>query len=293
MRVGVIDVGSNTIRLLVADVNARDLDVVAESRVWARLGADVAKTGEISAARLDTADIAVSEFVAEAQRLGCERLEVLVASPGRQATNAGELVRTLERGSGVPVCVLGREDEARLGFHGAVAGLGTADGLVAVCDVGGGSTQLAVGLPAAGPSWLRSVDVGSLRLTTEALVGDPPSKKSIARARNVIGERFEGLVVPVPAQALAIGGSARAVRRLVPRAFGADELLEAASELRTSPSAEIASTLGVPRARAHTLLAGVLILAEVQKRFTVPFRVVGSGLREGAVVELAARRQAA
>ena len=193
MRVGVIDVGSNTIRLLAADVGHHGLEVVHEHRVWARLGVDVASTGEISPERLDAATGAVAQLAKAARRAGCSRVETLVASPGRQASNAGALVRALEGVSGAPVRVLGREEEALLGYQGAVAAVGPLDGAVAVCDVGGGSTQLAIGLADRAPSWLRSFDIGSLRLTAEALDGDPPGKKAVKVARGVVRRELEGL----------------------------------------------------------------------------------------------------
>jgi exopolyphosphatase/guanosine-5'-triphosphate,3'-diphosphate pyrophosphatase len=191
------------------------------------------------------------------------------------------------------VRVLGREEEALLGYQGAVAGAGPFDGAVAVCDVGGGSTQLAIGLPDCAPSWLRSFDIGSLRLTAETLERDPPGKSEIRAARGIVQRELEGLVVPLPGTALAVGGSARALRRVVGRTLGDEELGKAVAILRKSPSRTISKTFGVPAARARTLLAGAVILTEVQCRLMVPLRVVAKGLREGAVLELAARRAAA
>jgi exopolyphosphatase/guanosine-5'-triphosphate,3'-diphosphate pyrophosphatase len=293
MRVGVIDVGSNTIRVLVADVDGSRIAAVHESRAWARLGMDAAQTGEISVERLEAARAAVAEFAAQARRAGSERLEVLIASPGRQAANTGALVRALEQSTGAPVRVLGREEEATLGYHGAVAATTPEEGAVAVCDVGGGSMQLAIGSPSAGPAWLRSFDVGSLRLTAEVLTGDPPSKKAVVAARSLVRGHLEGLVVPLPGYGLAIGGSARGLRRLVGNTLGPDELSEAISILRKRNAKSVSSAFGVPPARAPTLLGGAVILAEVQARLIVPFQVVSGGLREGAVVELASRRAAA
>lgn len=186
MRVAVIDVGSNTIRLLVADVSGLALDVVDEGRVWGELGAEVERTGEIPAERLRVATDAVGAFAAQARRLGCSRVEVLVASPGRQAANASELVRALEDAARAQVRVLGREEEARFGYLGALAGAEELRGAVGVCDVGGGSTQLAVGPPDGEPAWLRSLDVGSLRLTTAVLSGDPPGRRRSKRRERLL-----------------------------------------------------------------------------------------------------------
>jgi exopolyphosphatase / guanosine-5'-triphosphate,3'-diphosphate pyrophosphatase len=293
MRVGVIDVGSNTIRLLVAEVHAGTLDVVHEDRAWAQLGGDVARTGGISALRLGIACEAVGEFAAAARRLGCSRVEVLVASPGRQALNAGDLVRGLERTSRARVRVLGREEEALLAYHGAVGCAATGEELVAVCDVGGGSTQIAAGSPELGAVWLRSVDIGSLRLTAAALGKGSPGKKAVAKARTLVHEAFDGLAPPLPATALAVGGSARAVRRIVGPALGEDELQQAVSTLRKRSPGEIAATFDIGAERARTLLAGSLILSEVQLRLMIPLRVVSAGLREGAVYELAGALAAA
>ncbi len=294
MRVGVIDVGSNTLRLLVADVgDGAAVQVVREQRAWVRLGEEIALTGEISPERLEAAATAVVDFAAEARRLGCAWLEVLVASPGRQSTNAGELIRLLERKAGAPVRVLGREEEAWLGFLGAVASAGPLEGAVAVCDVGGGSTQLAVGLSEAGPVWMRSLDIGSLRLHAQAIEGNGSGKKAVAAARERVHEQFAGLAAPLPSTALAIGGTARALRRVVGRTLGEEELTEAVQILRKSEPQDLARAYDIRIDRARTLLAGTLILAEVQRRLIVPLKVATGGVREGAARELAAQRPAA
>jgi exopolyphosphatase/guanosine-5'-triphosphate,3'-diphosphate pyrophosphatase len=288
----VIDVGSNTIRLLVADVGGR-LEVVREERVWARLGADVAKQGSISDERLGLAVRAVSELAIKGRKLGCDQLEVVVASPGRQAANAHDLVRLLRRAGGVPVRVLSREEEAWLGFRGGLASIPVPAGAVAVCDVGGGSTQLAVGAPCRGPSWLESIDVGSLRLTTAQLDGNPPGKKAVRRARAFVARELDRIDVPAAERALAIGGSARALRRIVGSCLGEEELRDAVTLLGRTRSRDVVRAFCVPRARARTLVAGAVILAEVQRRIGVPLEVVRGGIREGAVLELAARAVAA
>jgi len=293
MRVAVIDVGSNTLRLLVAGRAPKGLAVVRERKEWVRLGTEIAVTGALSQAKLDDATEVVSAFAQEARQLGCSRIEVLVASPGRQAENAGELVRALERASAATVRVLRRDEEARLGFEGAVANADVGRESVAVCDVGGGSTQLAIGTATGGPVWLRSIDIGSLRLATQAFENDPPGKKGIAAARELVRAQFDGLAVPLPMAGLAVGGSARALRRLVGDVLGEDELREAVRMLRKEPALEVARRCGIAPERARTLAAGALILSEVQRRLATPFRVVRGGVREGAALELADELSAA
>jgi exopolyphosphatase/guanosine-5'-triphosphate,3'-diphosphate pyrophosphatase len=294
MKLAVIDVGSNTIRLLVACVQGGELEIVEQRTAWVRLGSDVAATGAISPLRLEAAAKAVAEFAAEARKLGCMHVETLVASPGRQAENGGDLLRRLEVVSHTPVRLLRRDEEARLAYDGAVGAADADEHTVAVCDVGGGSTQLAIGTADLGPVWLRSLDIGSLRLTKQVFVHDPPGKHTIKEARRIVREHCDGLVFPLPRTALAVGGSARGLKRLLDtRTLGEDELAAALKMLRKRPSAELAAEHGIDPERARTLAAGAMILSEMQRRLMVPFEVGRGGVREGALLELAAQQTAA
>lgn len=268
--------------------------MLEERTAWIRLGSDIAASGAISEPRIDAAAKTVAEFAAVARRQGCVRLEALVASPGRQAENGNELLRRLERAARANVRVLPRHEEARLAYDGAVASTRIDAKTIAVCDVGGGSTQLAIGIPNRGPTWLRSIDVGSLRLTAQALENDPPGKKAVSAARDLVSAQFDGLALPLPKQALAVGGSARGLRRLLgTRNLGPDELQSAIRELRKRPSNEIAIEHGLDPERARTLLGGALILSEVTLRLAVPLVVGRGGVREGAALALAAQQQSA
>ena len=286
VRVAVIDVGSNTIRLLAAERSARAVVPVEQIGVSVGLGAEVELRGRVSRQKLDESAFEVRRLVREARELGCALVEVAVASPGRQAENGAELVRELARASGVRVRLLSRDEEARLAYNGALAVAQVAGGSVAVCDVGGGSTQIAFGEPDSDPVWVRSVDVGSLRLAARTLGDDPPRKKAIAEARELVRGAFTGLAAPLPIRALAVGGSARAVAKLVGDRLGADELSEAVRILRSRPRAEICEAYGVGKARAATLAAGAVILEEAHRRLGVPLEVVRAGLREGLVLAL-------
>jgi exopolyphosphatase/guanosine-5'-triphosphate,3'-diphosphate pyrophosphatase len=290
--VGVVDVGSNTIRLLVARRGA-GVERVLERKAAIGLGVDVEASGAISREKLAEAAACVDSFVREARSLECRRLEVVVASPGRQAANAGVLLRTLARAARAPARILSQEEEACLAFDGALATSGLRSGSVAVCDVGGGSTQLVVGTVEAGPAWWRSADVGSLRLATRCLAGDPPRKKEVEAARAEARRELGGLTPPLPQSALAVGGAARALRRLDGRMLGEAELRAALRTLRRRDAATLAGELGVELWRARTLAAGTVILAEVQRRLGVPLEVARGGLREGIALSLLAEAPAA
>jgi exopolyphosphatase/guanosine-5'-triphosphate,3'-diphosphate pyrophosphatase len=191
------------------------------------------------------------------------------------------------------VHVLGREEEARLAFDGAVSRAGVPAETIGVCDVGGGSTQLAIGTPERGPAWLRSFDVGSLRLASRAFTFDPPGKKGIALARRIVRAQLDGLAVPLPMSVLAVGGSARGLRKLVGRTLGEDELREAVRVLRKTPADEVAQAYGLDPERARSLPAGAVILAEIQRRLGLSFEVARGGLREGVALSLLAEAAAA
>ena len=274
MRVGVIDVGSSTTRLLVASSGPGGLDPLETQKVRLALGEEIERHGAVSAVHVAAAAKAVRGMAEAARRRHVASLDVLLTAPGRQATNSAELAAALSRAAGVRARVLTTEEEGTLAYRGAVltAGLALPE-RIAVCDVGGASTEVAVGNPSRGPDWVESVDLGSVRLTARA-----------ADMRTEAEDAFAHLDPPKVAAALAVGGSARATRRLVGASLGETELHEALQIVETASSREVARRFGVDRARADTLPAGVIVLAEVQRRLGVMLHVCSGGIREGAVL---------
>jgi exopolyphosphatase / guanosine-5'-triphosphate,3'-diphosphate pyrophosphatase len=274
MRIGVIDVGSNTTRLLVASAGRDGLVPVETEKVRLSLGEEIERYGAVSAVHLAAAAKAVRELAAVARRKRVASLDVFLTAPGRQAGNADELVAALSRAARVPARVLTKDEEGTLAYRGAVL---TADiplpSRIAACDIGGASTEIAVGSPDGEPDWIESVDLGSVRLTARA--GDMPAAAK---------EAFASIAPPAVEAALVVGGSARAARRLVGAKLGEEELAEALSLVETCPPREIARRFGVDRARAEILPAGVILLAEVQRRLGAPLHVCSGGIREGAVL---------
>jgi exopolyphosphatase/guanosine-5'-triphosphate,3'-diphosphate pyrophosphatase len=288
MRVGIVDVGANTLRLLVASPDGGRIAKVAEERRQLGLGKDVERYGYVSAPRVAAASDTARELVRRARKLGCERVEIAVTSPGRQSANGEEFVYELRRAAGAPARILSAEEEAILAWHGAVSALEHVPETVAVCDVEGGSTQIAVGSRAGGPAWSRSIDLGSLRLTHRLLVaGSGPGAEGIDAARREVAGAFCAVTPPLPRIALATGGTARALRRVAAsEALGAEALERAIELLGAVPSKRVAKRFRLDRARAHTLLAGTIILAEVQRRLGLPLEQAVGGVREGMALEL-------
>jgi len=286
VRVGVVDVGANTVRLLVAARDGGRLVSVREERVQLGLGEEIERTGAISEDKLEETAATAANRVRRARKLRCAAVEVLVTSPGRQAANGRELVARLVDATGASTRVLSAREEGELAWHGAIAAAGEMPSTVAVCDVGGGSAQIAVGSQTEGPGWVRSVDVGSLRLTRRAFGEDPPTDAELNRALDEIDDAFAEIAPPLPLVALAVGGTARALRRVAGETLGPRELEAALGVLRHRSSRQVAKTYRLDRQRARTITAGALILAEIQRRLHVPLEVGRGGLREGAALML-------
>ncbi|MGH2995130.1 MAG: hypothetical protein ACRDON_10485 [Gaiellaceae bacterium] len=293
MRVGIVDVGSSTVRLLVAAREGRTLTAVREDREHLHLGEEVERRGRLSPRAIAATARCVAEQARLAREAGVAEMRVLVTAPGRQSANGEELVGAVARACGMPVRVLSAEEEGRLAFAGALAGARRLAESLAVCDVGGGSTEIVVGTPAGGPVWLRSLDVGCVRLAHRLLADDPPGKRALASARSEVERALEGFAPPLPRAALGTGGSARALRKLVGGTLGEDELHAALAVLARRPSRRIARSFTIDERRARTLPAGALVLAALRRRLGVDLEVVRTGLREGAALALLAEAEAA
>jgi exopolyphosphatase / guanosine-5'-triphosphate,3'-diphosphate pyrophosphatase len=274
MRVGVIDVGSNTTRLLVASARPGGLDPLETGKLRLSLGEEIERHGAVSAVHAAAAAKAVRDMAATARRRRVASLDVFLTAPGRQAANSAELVAALSRAAGVQARVLTKEEEGTLAYRGAVLTSSVSlPARIAVCDIGGASTEIAVGSPGRDPDWIESVDLGSVRLTARAADMQAEAEEALAH-----------LAPPTVEAALVVGGSARAARRLVGAELGETELAGALEIVETTSPREVSRRFGVDRARAEILPAGVILLAEVQRRLGVTLHVCGGGIREGAVL---------
>jgi exopolyphosphatase / guanosine-5'-triphosphate,3'-diphosphate pyrophosphatase len=294
MRIAIVDVGSNTVRLLIADrCDAGEVEPVQEERAVLGLGAEIERLGRISESKLDEVARSARRYAVLARSAGCDTIDVVVTAPGRQSGNAERLVAVLQQAADAPVRVLSAREEGALAYVGAVRRASGVMGPVAVCDIGGGSTELAVGLADQPPSWLQSFETGSLRLTRRFLDDRRPSRKAARAARRHVREHLEGARPPGAGTALATGGAARALRKLAGRSLGERELGEAVDVCIRLGAPGLARRYDIEPARASTLTAGAIILAELQDLIGIPFLVARGGLREGLAHALLAEQVAA
>ncbi len=294
-RVAVIDIGSNTARLLVADV-APDggLVDVDTRRAYLGLGQEIARSGSLRAETVERTAAIACAYVRRARAEGAEHVCTLVTAPGRQDARAPALLHALERSTRAPVRVLSAEEEGRLAFEGVVHRVAhPLPEVVSVVDVGGGSTELAVGTPLLGPAWVRSIDLGSLRLTQLCLEGDPPREPTVRQAEEAAHRAFAGLAPPRPDAAYATGGSARAAARMAGRELDVGDLDAIVRIATGSTAAKLAKTFRFHPHRARTVVAGAVLLREAAQALGRPLVVMPSGMREGAALALARSEAAA
>jgi len=192
-RVAAIDCGTNSIRVLIADVTeAFDgrpelRDLYREQKV-VRLGQGVDATGEFAPEAIERTRIALAEYTAMLRRKGAERVRMVATSAARDVSNREAFFGMVRDTLGIDADVISGDEEAQLSFVGAVGDLDPDDGPFVVVDTGGGSTELVVGTLTDGKATVtaaRSVDIGSVRITERCLHGDPPTADEVAQAREV------------------------------------------------------------------------------------------------------------
>ena len=285
-----IDIGSNTTRLLVAEVrDDGSLSEVLTRRAFSRIGRELRATGSLPAHKIDEVARTVAEQRALAESVGAEAIATVATAAIRAAANRKDLVRAIRAQAGIEVNVLDGEEEARLAFVGATRTLPRApEGEVGVVDVGGGSTEIAVGTLRDGVSWSTSARIGSGFLADAYLRGDPPPVEELQRMREHAAGALEGLDVPRPVHAVAVGGSAASLRTLVGPVLEPESIDRALRVLTGAPSAEVASTFSLDPERVRLLPAGLLILAECASVLGLPLEIGRGGIREGVCLELGA-----
>ncbi len=258
-RVAAIDCGTNSIRLLVADLTAREdgsmslSDVHRETRI-VRLGQDVDATGRLASEALGRTRAALLDYATVTRQAGAEQVRMVATSATRDAANREDFFSMVRDILGTDAEVISGDEEARLSFTGAVGDLESADGPFVVVDVGGGSTEVVLG------EWdgIRadvqaacSVNVGCVRITERYLRADPPSDRDVssaeAFAKQTLADAFADVAVEKARTWVGVAGTVTtlsAIAQELPEYDAARTHLARLSldQLRSTTAALLAST---------------------------------------------------
>jgi exopolyphosphatase/guanosine-5'-triphosphate,3'-diphosphate pyrophosphatase len=275
-----VDIGTNTTRVLVAEAEGGRLVERHQERAFTRIGT----APEIAREKIAEVAEVVAGQVATAERLGADHVRVVATAAIRRAANRDEFLRAIPHA----VAVLDSYEEARLAFLGATSTFGRPlDGHVGVVDVGGGSTEIAVGTREGGVEWSASVPVGSAVLADRHLRSDPPAPAELEALREHATTVLAPLDPPPPACGLAVGGSAASLRTLVGDTLEPATLQHALGVLRGATVADVASRFGLDPLRVRLLPAGILILYAAAQALGQPLQIGCGGLREGVLLDMA------
>jgi len=281
-----IDIGSNTTRLLVAECDGTNLVEVHQVKAFTQLGRDLGATGAISPVKIAEVVKVVAAQLETARLLGAKDVHGVATAAVRHAVNGPALVAAINRGCGLVVEVLSAEEEARLAFVGASRTLDHVPaGELGVVDVGGGSSELVVGTAPDKVSWSVSFSVGSSELTDGWLHSDPPSGSELTAARAHVAAALNGVQVPRPAEAVAVGGSATSLRRLAGPLLDAETFRRTLKLLCSERRAELAGRFALDLERVRLMPAALLILEVASELFGAPLQIARGGIREGVLLE--------
>jgi exopolyphosphatase/guanosine-5'-triphosphate,3'-diphosphate pyrophosphatase len=289
-RVAAFDCGTNSLRLLVADLDAATgtaEELVREMRV-VRLGQGVDRTGRIAEASLQRVFAAVEDYMETVRQHDVRTIRFCATSAARDAENAEEFLTGIKQRTGVEPEVLDGDEEARVSFAGATRSLPPLAEPLLVVDIGGGSTELILGNADGTVRAAQSLDIGSVRLNERHLAGDPPSKEEVAAAVADIDAALDGCAVD-PAEAGAVIGVAGTVTTLAAAVLNLDgydatvihhsvlrpdAVQGAVARLLTMMVEQRKALPYMHPGRADVIAAGGLILDRVLRRTTVKSMLV-------------------
>ncbi len=277
-RVAVIDVGTNTVLLTVAERRGASFHPVVERAEITRLGRGVDRTGRLDPAAIAETVAVVARYVAEARSLGAERIAAVATSAARDARNGAEFFEASRAAAGLAPEIIAGGEEARLVHLSAWGDFGAPGRPLAVLDVGGGSSEVTWGAGPV-PDGRRSFQMGAVRLTERALPGDPPGAADVRRmeemAHAALSEVAEirasgaldgARLVAVAGTVTTLAAVAQALPvydalRVHGSRLGRGELSALVARLAALPAAERARLPGMEPKRADVIVAGGILVA--------------------------------
>ena len=306
MRVAAIDCGTNSIRLLIADVEGSDLTEIVREMTVVRLGEGVDRTGAFSPAALERTFAACDAYARTIEEAGVDRLRFVATSASRDVSNRAEFVEGVRTRLGVEPEIISGSEEARLSFRGAVEGLSPERIAMPtlVVDIGGGSTEFVLG--DSSPSAAVSVNIGCVRMTERHLHTDPPTGAEIARVEADVADALDRAAREVPlADARSLIGVAGTVTTVVaivhdlpaydPAAIhglsaSLDQVETVTSRLLAMTRAERAAMPVMHPGRVDVIGGGALVLRAIMRRTGLPVVASETDILDGVARSLADAR---
>jgi len=302
LRLAAVDIGANSIRLKIARVVRKRLEVLHEDREVVRLGEGVFRTGTLDPAAMELAVRVLRRFQKAAQQHAVQRTRVVATSPLRDATNASALQHWVHSAIGWRVEVVSGVEEGRLIHLGVMANIRTSANRVLLVDLGGGSCELTVSYKGQ-IERIHSLPLGAVRLTRQFLQHDPPSPTELEQLRSFIREELGRLRRELTLHkinvAYATSGTANAISDLWQNSRNGDGLavpragvLRLSRKLSSLSVDQRRSLRGIGPRRSEIIVAGAHVFAELMSELHLSnFRFLPYGMRDGILAQMAAERE--
>jgi exopolyphosphatase/guanosine-5'-triphosphate,3'-diphosphate pyrophosphatase len=305
VRIAVVDLGTNTTRLLVADVRGGRVEELERRSEITRLGEGVDASGRLGERAMERVFAALEDYRGAIDELHAERTAAIATSAVRDSANGEEFRRTLHERFGLDVRIITGDEEARVGFKGATERRRPDGEPLLVLDIGGGSTELVIGYAGRDPEFHVSTQAGSVRQTERHLKSDPPGTIELdalaAEVRGIVEDAVPAELRAGVRDGIAVAGTPTSLaaidQQLVPydrsRVHGYRLALASCERmlamLAGMPESERRQVPGLHPARAPTIVAGVVILVQSMRAFGLESMEVSEhDILDGAALEAAA-----
>ena len=283
-----VDLGSNSVHLLVAELAGHELRPLVDESVFLGLGAAIDERAHLGAARRAELVEALDRYATTARQLGASAVTFMGTEPIRRAADAARIVIDVEHATDVGLNVLSHEEEAYLTLVGVTLGQPVVHETLVV-DIGGGSSEFCA-VAAGGLARAAGLRLGSNRLTTRYVRDDPPTADQLESMAAAADEILRDALPAEPTDLVAVGGTASNLLKVTAagaadRTLTVARLAEAVATLSERPATETSERFGVNPTRARLLPAGAVIVAALMRRYGVDeVRVSEEGMREGAIL---------
>lgn len=283
-----VDLGSNSVHLLVAVVVGHRLQSLVDESVFLGLGSAIAERGYLGRVARGELAATLVRYADAARRLGAANVTFIGTEPIRRAADGAAIIHEVVTASGAPLHVVSHEEEAYLTIIGVTEGMPVRHETLVV-DVGGGSSEFCV-VDAARPPRAAGLRLGSARLTDRFVTHDPPTASEIAAMHAAAIEAVRDAPDATPGEIVAVGGTASNLLKVLPaamldRTLTRERIAEVQSILASEPAAVASERHLVKPIRARILPAGGAIMDAILERYGADrIRVSEAGVREGAIL---------